>query len=520
MKRNNIVIILLSIFVLVSCDDFLDTLPDKRAELNNPQKIAQILVSAYPSEMPTLMYEMMSDNITDNGPLYSVSYSEQTVTQSYKYQDVTDPDWDVPQRVWGITYKAIASANQALAAIEELGNREETDGSKAEALLCRAFGHFILANTFCIAYNPVSSNTDPGIPYVEAPETTVNPKYERGTVAKVYESIDRDIEAALPMLDDNFSQPIYHFNTKAAYAFAARFNLFYGKWDKAVEYATKAIGENPTSQFRDVVYMNSFSQPIDRTYAYINKDEPANLMIVPQRSLWGRVYNRAAAGARYGHARRLANYTFWQYFPWGSIANGYNSVFGSDQNIYFPKCNEIFEITNATAQTGQPHTVMIPFTVEETLMCRAEANIMLNKYEDAVRDLNYWYAYNSPAHTTYSAQQISEWYAIDRARTPRYQMDSRIYDTGDEMKDNLVRAVLAIRRIDGIHVGLRWLDVRRHGITVNHPVYKTTTEYDMITLKPYDKRTAIQLPQDVTIADMPANPRDNDGGESNVVYSE
>ncbi|MBK5721976.1 RagB/SusD family nutrient uptake outer membrane protein [Dysgonomonas sp. Marseille-P4677] len=136
--------------------------------MNNPQKIAQILVSAYPSEMPVLMYEMVSDNITDNGPLYSVSESEQTAIQSYKYQDVTDLYWDIPQRVWGVTYKAIASANQALAAIEELGNPEETEGSKAEALLCRAFGHFILANTFCIAYNPVSSNTDLGIPDMEA----------------------------------------------------------------------------------------------------------------------------------------------------------------------------------------------------------------------------------------------------------------------------------------------------------------------------------------------------------------
>ena len=509
MKKNSLLTILLLLtLAFISCDDFLDELPDKRAELNTPQKIAQILVSAYPTEMPTMMYEIMSDNTIDNGPLYNVNTQEQTIIQAYKYQAFTETAWDVPQRVWQLNYSSIAAANQALAAIEELGNLEATNGSKAEALLCRAFGHFTLVNTFSMAYNPVSSTTDFGIPYIEAPETTVSPKYERGTVASVYELINRDIEEALPLLNDNYSQPKYHFNSKAAYAFAARFNLFYGKWDKAIEYATKAIGENPTSQFRDVVYVSSHAQPIDRFYAYIDKDADCNLLILPQRSLWGRIFRMSAAYARYAHARSVAYHTIWQNFPWDDVANGYNSVFGSTQNVYFPKIWEIFEYTNVTTGSGQPHTVLVPFTVEETLMCRAEANVMLGKFDDAVRDLNYWYAYSSPANSTFTAQQISAWYAEERPRTPRHQIESR-FNVSEGLQDNLLRAVLAIRRIEGIHLGLRWLDIKRHGITVNHPVYSSTTEYDMITLEAYDKRTAIQLPQDVISAGIPANPQDD-----------
>lgn len=440
------------------------------------------------------------------------------------YEDVTETDWDVPQRVWQQTYKAIASANQALAAIEDLGSPVETDGSKAEALLCRAFGHFILVNTFGIAYNPVSSTSDLGIPYIEAPETTVNPTYERGTVAEVYEKINRDIEEALPLVKDNFVQPAYHFNSKAAYAFAARFNLFYGKWDKVITYATRAIGENPTSQFRDVVRQNSFPVVIDRTYAYIDKDVSANLLILPQRSLWGRVYNRAASGARYGHARSKANGTFWQYFPWNNIANGLNSVYGSNQNVYYPKIQEIFEITNATAQTGQPHTVLVPFTVEETLMCRAEARLMQNDFAGAARDLNYWYAYNSPAGSTFTVEQISDWYAVERERTPRPKMETRFAVT-EGTQENLLRAVLAVRRLLFVHTGERWLDIKRHGITVEHPVYTNTIDFETITLLPYEPRTAIQLPQDVTVGGLPPNPRDNgtvsspSQSESNVMIS-
>lgn len=520
MKKNSLIICLLSVFTFVSCNDFLDELPDKRAELDTPEKIAQMLVSAYPTELPTLMFEMMSDNITDNGPQYTIDYSEQTVTQSYMYQDITEIDWDVPQRVWQRTYVAIASANQALAAIEELGSPEETNGSKAEALLCRAFGHFILVNTFSIAYNTVSSASDLGIPYIEAPETTVRPVYERGTVAQVYELINRDIEAALPLLNDDFAQPAYHFNRKAAYAFATRFNLFYGKWDKAVRYATNAIGENPTSQFRNVVLQNSYPVVLDRTYAYIDKDEPANLMILPQRSLWGRIYNRSG---RYAHARSKANHTFWQFFPWNSIANGYSSMYGTTQNVYYPKIQEIFEIINATAQTGQPHTVLVPFTVEETLMCRAEAYIMQNNLTTAVRDLNYWYAYNSPAGSTFTADEISAWYTVDRARAPRDKMETR-FTVSEGLQENLLRAVLAIRRLHSVHTGERWLDIKRHGITVEHPVFTSTTVSDTIRLLPYEPRTAIQLPQDVTVGGLPPNPRDDNAtvgaasqGESNVM---
>ena len=500
---KNLILFFATILLFVSCNDFLDTLPDKRAELNTPQKIAQILVSAYPTELPTLQFEIMSDNTTDNGPMYNITYLEQAITQAYHYQPVTEPAWDSPQRVWEITYGSIASANQALQAIDDLDD-PATYGSKAEALLCRAYGHFILASTFCLAYNPVSSETDLGIPYIEEPEVIVRPEYERKTVAYVYEMINKDIEEALPLLDDNFSQPFYHFNSKAAYAFAARFNLFYGKWEKVVEYATKSIGEDPSKLLRDAARYISYAQAVDRSYAYIDTDEPANFLILPQRSLWGRIYRLGASGSRYAHSRNNAENTVWQYFPWGNVANGYSSLFGSTQNIYFPKCHEIFEVTNASSNTGQPHIVLVPFTADETLMCRAEAYAMLGRNDDSARDLSYWYMKNG--NRTYTANEISTYYSITRSRSIRYPINSR-FGFSNDTQENLVRAALAIRRLDGIHTGIRWLDVKRHGITVKHPVMKSNTEADTLTLKPYDLLTAIQLPADVISAGLPENPR-------------
>ena len=43
-----------SLFALASCNDFLDTIPDDRTEIDSEQKITNILVSAYP-EVSTIL---------------------------------------------------------------------------------------------------------------------------------------------------------------------------------------------------------------------------------------------------------------------------------------------------------------------------------------------------------------------------------------------------------------------------------------------------------------------------------
>ena len=501
-QKSKIKNLLLVVVLFASCNDFLDTPPDKRAELNSEIKIAQILVSAYPATLPVMVFEMMSDNVSDNGPQYSDNYNAQLNEQAYRYEDITEPYWDAPKTIWESCYEAIAAANHALKAIEEMGNPSSLKGSKAEALLCRAFGHFILVNTFCKAYNPVSSNNDPGIPYVEVPETTVNPKYERGKVSSVYEKINRDIEEALPLHVDKFLRPAYHFNRKAAYAFAARFNLFYGEWSKAAEYASVALGDNPGAMFRDYVALSMLPETENIKYAYCSSEAPCNFLIIPQTgTLWGRSYpyNR-----RHAHNRNKAGETFWQYFPWGGIVTGLNSVWGNDQNVFFPKIMEFFEITNPTAGIGYPHTVAIPFTVEETLACRAEAYAMTGNFDSAVADLNIFYDRWDERQRQFSLTQISNYYK-PQTGSPYIKIESR-FNIQPGVQENLVRAVLAVRRFESVHTGQRWLDIKRHGITVKHPqMLSQTVAGDTLVVKPYDNLTAIQLPAEVISAGLPGN---------------
>jgi tetratricopeptide (TPR) repeat protein len=496
----------------VSCNAFLDELPDKRTEINTVDQIEKLLVSAYPTALPTAMFDIMSDNVDDNGADYDIGDLGRLAETSYYWETVPDLGIDDTRRVWEDCYHAIAVANEALKAIDKLDNPEQTNGVKSEALLCRAFGHFTLATTFCMAYNPQTSETDMGIPYAEEPETTVSPKYERGTVAEVYEKIDRDIEDALSIFSDDYlSQPKYHFNRRAAYAFAARFNLFYGEWEKTIEYATVALGNHPEELLRDWNAMDEFVNVEDWNLHYISSERPSNFLLLTQRSIYE--YN-IGYGVRYMHNDNACQKTLYQTFPWGSeVMQTSTRVWGDfPQTLvrYVPKVHMLWEISDPVAGIGTPHTVLTHFTADETLACRAEAYAMLNEYDAAAADLNLWYRIHNATGATFSAAQIIAFYSADRFHAKgSYEvpvMESRFGVTEGDQKA-MVCAVLAMRRHEGLFEGMRFMDIKRHGIQVEHIQRISTTRENTFTLLPNDPRTAIQLPESVIFAGMPANPR-------------
>ena len=98
------------------------------------------------------------------------------------------------------------------------------DPVKGEALVCRAYAHFQLANIFCKAYSSATAKTDLGIPYMKDVETTVLWSYDQALWKMSIKNIEADLLAGMDLIrDDVYSVPKYHFTRKAAYAFAARF---------------------------------------------------------------------------------------------------------------------------------------------------------------------------------------------------------------------------------------------------------------------------------------------------------
>lgn len=529
MKKNSLLYILIgSAMTLASCSDFLDTMPDNRAEINTESKITNLLVSAYPGSTDVVMTEMASDNAVDNGSRYSIEDKAQE--EAYLWKDITSTGNDSPKLFWDGCYNAIASANHALAAIEEMGNPANLQAQRGEALMCRAYGHFALSNLFCLPYNPETAEKDLGIPYADKPETGVAPNYDRGNMKELYAKINQDIEDALPLVNDGiYNVPKYHFNKKAAYSFAARFNLYYKNLDKVIEYADVVLGTVPQKMLKNwygIAIESGTPNWGNRVDAYINASDPANLLLLPVSSSWGYWSGPYDLGTRYGHSRELCmTETGRAIGMWGNHFQllPFKNVWGMDQKFAVGKVGGYFFFTDKVNGIGYRKNVILAFSADETLLCRAEAYALKGGLLDkATADINTWLAThtrmfadpNKPSPTDaplqVTTQEIVDFYSkincmpLDNSvHTIKKEINPIGFTLAEGEQKEMIQCILHLRRIETIHEGLRWQDIKRYRIEISHNREGQANDI----LKADDQRRALQLPADVITAGLEKNPR-------------
>jgi len=550
MKTRYILAAIAALMGLVSCDKFLDTMPDNRAEVDTPAKIRALLTSGYPTATYLTLNEYMSDNVDNIGD--DNPGTERFFDQLYNWQDVTDLGIhnDGPDSFWGKSWLGIAHANQAIDAIYSLTGTSSIEEHEkiaslgfgpelAEALLIRAYNHFMLVNEFCMHYNTETSSTDLGIPYMEQVEQELNPKYQRGNVAEVYAKIEKDLEIGLKYVSDSYySVPKYHFNARAAYAFAARFYLFYEKWELASNYATKCLGSQPETVLRNWEALGKLERDWDViSYAFVTDSENANLLMLTSYSSFG-YYFCYPGITKYSHDSYLGfTETHFAKQIWAS-SSGYNN----GQNFYLRpgwyngstydqittmKIPYMFEYTDPVARIGYSHAVCPAFTTDEALLTRAEAYVMQHRYDDATADINKYIhsiVKRTVLSTDYSTEQIVDFYSsMDYWTWDKPTLKKKLnpaFNIGAEggIQESMLQCILGMKRLDHIAQGLRWFDIKRYGIEVER---RTMTpdpkagDYDA-ALKPLrvddvltvnDPRRAMQLPQEVITAGMEPNPR-------------
>ena len=516
---------------LSSCNDYLDKLPDERAELNTEEKITQLLVSAYPTCTNNLLVEVLSDNVDDNGRAYS---SPAIVDQTYRFIDTTEEGNDSPYDIWGGYYRAVATVNEALQAVEAMGNPASLQGDVAEAKLIRAYSMFMLAQTFCMAWNPDKADEYLGLPYPLIPEQDLTAQYERGTLRQLYENINKDIEEALPHIADaaqKYTQPKYHFNVKAAYAFASRFNLYYMNYQKAIEYANMVLGSDPTAVMRNYDPYRELGRD-DFANLWIRSNDQANIMLLATYSIAPR-YLTWATSSRFAHNYDITAYeTFWVDMPWGdgSDANSIiyaNHLYGSTQCVAFPTYEEQFEYTDKVAGIGYTHSVDPIFTGDVSILERAEAYCLLGQLENAMKDINTWIGthckdkYDEDGNLLKAAPGILSIADIvtfvtntdyakrtpdgSRDRSFRKHMHPQGFTIGAEGSDQecMLQFILHMKRIETVFHGFRMQDVKRYGIEYTHEVVGE----DPLVFIRGDLRGAIQIPNTVIAAGLQENPR-------------
>lgn len=517
------------VLVLTSCDSYLDVLPDNRTEINTEEKVQKILTSAYFTNDPLFVAEFSSDNVDDYGP--SNPNTNRFVDQVYHWQDVTESDNESPEFFWEDAYTCIATANLALKSIAEMGGPTTTALSemKGEALLCRAYAHFMLVNMFSLQYNKESSTTDLGIPYVTEMETTIGTTYERGTVAEVYEKIEKDLLEALPLIGDTHYTTYggvakYHFTLRAAHAFACRFYLYTEQWEKAARYATLCLGSQPAGMLRDWQYVSTMTQSSSAVCQhYIDASLNCNLLLLTGYSYMGLVFGPYRYLSKYSHGKYLAQTEDGEAMNiWGS-ASFYHpmstySATNLDKTIFW-KLPYLFEYYDAVAGTGWFRTVYPAFTCDETLLNRAEAYVMMGQYNQAAQDLTTWMQNIVSTTLVLTPEAIQEFYnSVDYSYSDARGIESTIkkhlhpkFDIGaeGEMREAMLQCVLGFRRIETLQTGQRWYDVKRYGLEIVRRVINADGVPESLTdvLRVDDPRRAIQIPLKVRTAGLEPNPR-------------
>ena len=537
--------------LVLSCADKLDEVPDNRTEIDTPEKVRKLLTSGYPQSTPAVICELSGDNLVDDNVVINATHNDPYYDfheEVYKWKDIKNysiGNDDTPYQIWEQYYQGVSVCNHAIEAMREMSSNPAADPnlsySWGEAHVLRAYLHFMLVNIFAESYkNATLSAQDRGIPYVTATEEVVHVDYSSSAylhnVKETYDLIEKDLLEGVELINDSkFEVPAYHFNKNAAYAFAARFYLFKRDYEKCIEYADKALGSNPTSVLRkwSAISKNTLAAAVND---YNDEKAVCNFMIQSTYSLqWRMLVDNARfainTGAKFKSNGKTwtvpstLDITIWGTGPnWSSTplpaftSRVYVNRDGQQYGCWFFRLYEYFEYTDKIAGIGYVHMLYHPFTAEETLLCRAEAKLYKGDRDGAIKDLDYWTS-SHLVNKTLNLNDIKSKYNRDKSdniyvsELHPQEMGFEKVLTGDDLA--VLDCVLHFRRIETIHEGDRWFDIKRYGITVYHH-YRGAREDEIHTdiLNYNDPRRVIQLPQNVLDAGYPASRETGSSGGS------
>lgn len=540
---------LLGIACVCSCTA-LDEDPDSTwIKIDTSTKVSQLLTSGYPKSVPAVICELMGDNLVDNNVVVPATHNDAYSLfheEAYKWEDInsySSGETDTPLEIWDKYYFGIATANHAIAAMKEMSpdpaKDPELSHSWGEAHLMRAYFHFVLVNVFAEAYkDETQSAQDWGIPYVTTVEEVVRIDYSkpeyRKSVADVYRLIEKDLLEGIDLIDDSkYKVPAYHFNHNAANAFAARFYLYKRDYEKCVKYATAALGTNPAASLRKWASMSS--NTLNTLLNDFNDETaPCNYLIQPTNSLFDRMLSACRyainSGSKSEGVPATKDILYEGGGPnWDGRLKAFDGKIyrwgaGSEYGSWLFRVYEYFEYTDKIAGIGYVHIIYQPFTAEETLLCRAEAEIYLGQLDKARADLESWTA-SHMVDKPLTQADINKKYDRELENNifvselhPTDMSPEWTYDALSKDAKSMIDCVLHFRRIETMFEGLRWFDIKRYGITVYH-AYRAPRED-----KPHleylywnDPRRLVQIPYNAIDAGYPSTERSltSDGDDNN-----
>ncbi len=245
MKKNILSILLLIGFALTfsSCDNYLNIEPKgKRIPKTLADYEAFLRYEYGTHRMPiTQTTYLLNDQYLTNSyasyyPMYKANYNwEEETDRAY---------WNSSDE--GAYYAAYSSINTCNLILEDVPNTTEgSEQEKAEVMayakVLRVMNYFNLANYYANTYEASSAESKLSVPLITS--SLQNAAYHQATIQEIYDFILQDLTEAVDHLPD-MGTTLLHPGKGAAYAMLARTYLQMMNYDKALEYAEKALAIN------------------------------------------------------------------------------------------------------------------------------------------------------------------------------------------------------------------------------------------------------------------------------------
>lgn len=162
---------------------------------------------------------------------------------------------------WNNFYEQIYVCNEILYGVMSSKNGSETQKREvyAEALVHRAFALLSLVNQYGEFYNPATAATQIGVPMLTTPD--LYQKLNRASVKQVYDQIIKDLEEAIPSLQ-NVGTNNGHTSKVSAYALLSRCHLYMRNFEKSGAYADLALQINSTLNNLETYVGNTGAIPL------------------------------------------------------------------------------------------------------------------------------------------------------------------------------------------------------------------------------------------------------------------
>lgn len=288
-KISSIILLALTMF---SCNDYLDEMPRKGngIELKTIEQLEALLSARAESMERQAMFDWndaqryMSDCYELAVEAYPGNemwlwFGDRTAFHLNCFMPQYTQELQAGNSAWLYAFKNIYLANTVLFYLDIVtgGTAEQRNILAQRAHFMRAYNYYELANCYCVPYCEANLN-ELGLPI------TTSIIYEEGTyfrssLKEVYDFIESELQLSMGLsipLIENGTRKVWRENNAAVNGFAARFYLTKGDYEKAGQFAQKALECNS-----DLADYNNSSE-ISQEKLVVQKETDYGDFVIPE----------------------------------------------------------------------------------------------------------------------------------------------------------------------------------------------------------------------------------------------